>query len=191
MSDPHKLVETTRSSVKVFNGNLLQVYKDEVNLPDGETSFREWIAHPGACAILPIHRNGEVSLISQFRYPVGKVFREVPAGKIDPGEDPNKTVERELEEEAGVTAQHVQYTGEFYPAIGYANEIIYLYLAWDLEVQPNNVDDDEFVEPFTVPFKQAVQMVEEGQITDGKTIACIWKAMFWWRKNGPFEVDLG
>lgn len=191
MIKPHKLVETTRSSKKVFDGGLLQVYKDEVNLPDGETSYREWIDHPGACAILPVHQNGEVVLLSQYRYPIKQIFYEVPAGKIDPGEDPLHTVERELEEEAGVTAKHVEYTGHFYPAIGYANEIIHLFIAWQLDIQPNNVDDDEFVEPFRIPFRQAISMVENGEITDGKTMACIWKAMVWWRKNEPFKLELG
>ncbi len=190
MQIARKLVEKQRTSQKVFDGELLQVYKDEVILPDGNTSYREWIDHPGACAILPVLQNGQVVLISQFRYPVGQIFYEVPAGKIDPGEDPFDTIERELKEEAGVTARNIAYTGLFYPAIGYANEVIHLYVAWDCDQQENNVDPDEFVEPWKISFSESLSMVANGEITDGKTMACLWKAKIWWEKNGPFKINL-
>lgn len=185
------LAEKQINSKKVFNGELLQVYKDDVELPDGKTSIREWINHPGACAILPVKRDGNVVLISQYRYPVRQIFYEVPAGKIDPGEEPFNTMKRELKEEAGVIAENMEYTGLFYPAIGYANEVIHLFIAWDIEQQQNNVDPDEFVEPWTVSFKECLNMVKRGEITDGKTMACIWKAKFWWEKNKPFSIDFG
>ncbi len=191
MNIGEKLAEKKINSTRVFDGELLQVYKDKVELPDGKTSIREWIDHPGACAILPVKQDGNVVLISQYRYPAGQIFYEVPAGKIDPGEDPFHTVVRELKEEAGVIAKNMAYTGLFYPAIGYANEVIHLFIAWDINQHANNVDDDEFVEPWTLSFKECLDMVKKGEITDGKTMACIWRAQIWWEQNQPFPITFG
>lgn len=186
----HSLEEKSLSSQKIFSGNLLHVYKDEVRLPDGSTSHREWIDHPGACAVLPIFRSGEVQLVKQFRYPLRQNFIEVPAGKIDPGEDPLVTAKRELEEESGIRAKNWVPLGGYHPCIGYTNEKIYLYLAWDLEVSEICVDEDEFLKPVRIPFVDAITEVFSGEITDGKTMANILRGAKWWMENAPFPVAL-
>lgn len=186
----HSLIEKQISSEKVFSGTLLHVYKDQAELPDGSSSVREWIDHPGASAVLPVFESGEVQLVRQFRYPLQEVFTEVPAGKIDPGEDPLITAKRELEEEAGVRAKNWTSLGKFHPCIGYTNEIIHLYLAWGLETFDNHVDEDEFLHPVRMPFQEALSGVINGKITDGKTITAIMRAASWWKTNHPFPLDL-
>jgi len=171
-----ELVETTINSKEVYRGKLLHVFYDEAELPDGSVSSREWIKHPGACAIVPIFENGDVMLIDQFRYPAKKLFLEVPAGKIDSGESPDKTAERELLEETGLSAKHLEHIGHLYPAIGYADEIIHIYLATGLTETDENTDDDEFVIKRRIPFSEAVEMVHSGEIDDAKTITCLLRA---------------
>ncbi len=186
----YSLLEKKISSERVFSGNLLQVYKDRVLLPDGRASEREWIKHPGASAVLPVFESGEVQLLKQFWYALRIKFLEVPAGKIDPGEEPIRTAKRELEEECGVRARHWTSLGVLYPGIGYSNEVIHLYLAWGLEVHDNSADDDEFVEPVRVLFKNAVEQTLNGEITDAKTIITILRAAKWWKENAPFPIRL-
>ena len=186
----HSLLEKQLASEKIFSGNLLHVYKDKVELPDGSTSYREWIDHPGACAVLPVFETGEVQLVKQFRYPLRQNFLEVPAGKIDPGEDPLVTAKRELEEESGVSGKNWVALGGFHPCIGYTNEIIYLYLTWNLQVSDNHVDKDEFLKPVRMPFAKAVEASINGEITDGKTITNILRAAKWWMDNAPFPIEL-
>jgi ADP-ribose pyrophosphatase len=176
MSNRKELIETTKSSKKVFDGKLLHVFYDEANLPDGSVSSREWIKHPGACAIVPIFENGDVMLIDQFRYPPKKLFLEVPAGKIDKGEHPDETAKRELLEETGISAKNLIRIGHFFPAIGYADEIIHIYVAQSLSVDTEKTDDDEFVQQRRIPFQEALAMVHSGEIDDGKTICCLLRA---------------
>lgn len=183
------LIETEHRSQQVFNGKLLHVFSDEVLLPDNSFSTREWIKHPGACAVVPVFEDGSIMLLKQFRYPPRKVFIEVPAGKIDPGEDPSETAERELFEESGVKCQHLVQVGHFYPAIGYADEIIYSYVAWGLTLEEQNVDDDEFLHPYKISFNEALKMIESGKITDAKTITSLIQVKMWWLKNQPFQVN--
>ncbi len=173
MDNKRKLIEHTIDSEYIFDGVLLKVYRDHALLPSGESSVREWIRHPGASAILPVFKNGDIMLIKQFRYPMSQIFYEVPAGKIDSGEDPLQTGIRELKEEVGLSATNWHYLGLFYPSIGYTDEVIHLYLATGLDHHENNTDDDEFVIPERMPFKDAVDMVHEGNITDGKTMVTI------------------
>lgn len=176
------LTETTKSSRKVFTGKLLHVYYDEAVLPNGGVSSREWIKHPGACAIVPIFGNGDVMLVDQFRYPPKKLFIEVPAGKIDKGEHPDETAKRELLEETGLKAKNLVYIGHFYPAIGYADEIIHIYIATDIEEFEVNTDEDEFVQLRRIPFEEAIKMVYTGEIDDGKTITCLIRAQNYLKK---------
>ncbi len=185
-----ELIETEHSSKQVFSGKLLHVYSDVVKLPDNSISTREWIKHPGASAVVPVFRDGSIMLLNQFRYPARKVFIEVPAGKIDPGEEPSVTAKRELLEESGVKCQNLVNVGHFYPAIGYADEIIYSYVAWDLSIEKQNADDDEFLLPNRLPFKKALKMIGTGEITDAKTISTLIQVKLWWLKNHPFEIPL-
>lgn len=189
MTDSDKLVEHKVTSQKVFSGRLLHVYFDEVRLPDGEMSTREWIKHPGASAVVPIFENGDVMMIKQFRYPMSQIFYEVPAGKIDAGETADSTAYRELQEEAGLSCKSYQYLGHYYPGIGYSDEIIHLYTAWDITSRAQKVDDDEFVINERLPFKEAVEMVHSGEISDGKTMVALLRAWHWWQNEGPFLVD--
>ncbi len=181
MNNEQKLLEHTLDSEKVFDGVLLKVYQDHAQLSTGSETIREWIRHPGASAVLPLYENGDVMLVRQFRYPMSQIFYEVPAGKIDPGEDPLQTGRRELREEVGLTAQNWQYLGSFYPSIGYTDEIIHLYLATVLDHHESHTDDDEFLIPVRLPLKEAVEMVWSGDITDGKTIITILKGWHQYR----------
>ena len=185
---PTKLIERKISSEKVFSGELLQVYKDQVTLPDGGKAGREWIKHPGASAVLPVFKNGDVMLVKQFRYPLSQIFYEVPAGKIDKGEPPGDTAIRELKEETGLVGGNIAYVGHFHPAIGFSDEVIHFYVAWDLEESMQSVDIDEFVQMARMPLHEVITMIENGQITDGKTMVCVHRAMHWWAQNGPFAL---
>jgi ADP-ribose pyrophosphatase len=133
MAKNEELKEEPIHSREIYNGKLLHAFSDEVRLPDGSFSTREWIKHPGAAAVLPVFDDGSVMLLKQFRYPVGKVFNEVPAGKIDANEEVQQTAVRELGEETGLVCKNIHYLAPYYPAIGYSNEIIHLYCAWNLE----------------------------------------------------------
>ena len=157
----------------MFSGELLHVYKDEAILPNASAGRREWIEHPGACAVVPVFSNGDCVLIQQFRYPVQQLFWEVPAGKIDPSEDPLSTASRELGEETGYSAEKWTYIGHFYPAVGYADEIIHIYLAEGLIQGEQNMDKDEFLSVYRVPFEEALSMIDSGEINDAKTISSI------------------
>lgn len=188
--DSLKLEEKKLASENVFDGVLLNVFSDNVELPDQSTSTREWIKHPGASAVVPVFEDGTIMLLKQFRYPPRKTFIEVPAGKIDPGENAHSTAERELLEESGISCENLVEVGSFYPAIGYADEIIYVYVAWGLAVQEQNSDDDEFLLNHRIPFSKALKMIETGEIDDGKTICSLLHATLWWKKNKPFDVKL-
>lgn len=189
MNDRQKLVELTLSSKEIFKGKLLHVFLDEARLPDGSVSTREWFKHPGASAVVPVFKNGDIMLVRQFRYPVSQIFYEVPAGKIDSGENPDTTAERELKEEAGLSCQNFDYVGHFYPAIGYTDEIIHFYVAWNIEEKLNQqMDTDEFMLKERMPFREAVEMVYNGEITDGKTTIALLRTWHWWQQNEPFEI---
>ena len=188
--DLEKLGEEKIVSKHVFNGKLLQVYFDEVKLPDGNNSTREWIKHPGASAVVPVFEDGSIMLLRQFRYPCRKVFLEVPAGKLDPGESPESTAKRELLEESGLSSGNLMQTGSFYPAIGYADEIIYSFVAWNLDEKSIQLDEDEFLLNYRVSFSDALSMISDGQIQDAKTICTLINAANWWKKHAPFSVKL-
>ena len=169
-----QLAEIKISGQSVFDGALLHVRKDEVTLPDGKTATREFFAHPGAVAIVPMTDDGCIVLERQFRYPVGRVVTEVPAGKLDsPDEDRLAAAKRELKEETGYEAESWAKIGDYTPAAAYSDEVISLYLARDLIKTGQNLDEDEFINLIQVPLAEVVRMVMEGEITDGKTMAAI------------------
>jgi len=185
----NELTEKQLSSQRVYDGRLLQVYVDDVQLPDNTESTRDWIKHPGASAIVPVFKDGTIMLLKQYRYPPRKIFIEVPAGKLDEGESPVVTAKRELIEETGFECRSIENAGSFYPAIGYADEEIYVFVAWNLHQKLKNVDDDEFVINHRVSFAGALEMIASGEITDAKTICSIVKAKIWWEANEPFKVS--
>lgn len=189
MNDSYELVERTISSREVFNGRLLHVFFDEARLPDGSTSTREWIKHPGASAVVPVFENGDVMLVRQFRYPMAQIFYEAPAGKIDPGEEADTTAKRELKEEAGLECQRFAYLGHLYPGIGYSDEIIHLYIAWNITSFKQQMEEEEFLLKERLPFPEAVEMVHRGEISDGKTMVALLRGWHWWKEQGPFPID--
>lgn len=164
------LTEETLSSRLLADGSFLEVYHDEVQVPDGSTSVREWINHPGASAIVPLFEDGQTLLIRQFRYPPRKTFLEVPAGKIDvPGENPEDVAARELEEETGWTADRFDFLASTYPCIGYSNEVIHFFLARGLTRGTQDLSDGEFVEVVKMDFADAVAKARRGEIEDMKS----------------------
>ena len=169
------LSEETIRGEWMFRGKLLQVRRDLVRLPDGASTEREYIEHPGAVMIIPLLESGELVMERQYRYPLRRDILELPAGKIDPGESPLACARRELLEETGYVASNWRYVGTTHPMAGYSDERIEIYLARGLTHQGANPDDDEHLEVFKLPLATALEWVREGRITDAKTVI----GLFW------------
>ena len=169
------LTEKTLASRRVFQGRLLRIDVDTVSLPNGDESVREVVRHPGGVCVLPLHDDGTVSVVEQFRYPYAQVLTELPAGKLEPGEDPDQAIRRELSEEVGLTAGEWIDMGLFYPSVGYCDEVLHLYLARKLTQGDAHPDLDEFLAPKRVPLYRMVEQVMDGEIADGKSAALILK----------------
>lgn len=168
------LTETQLSTEQLVDGVLLKAFRDEVRLPNEDTSVREWIDHPGASAIVPIFEDGRTLLVRQFRYPPRRTFLEVPAGKLDePGEDPEDVAARELEEETGWRAGRFEHVGAAYPCIGYSSERIHIFTAHDLERGTQALAEGEFVEVVDMDFEEAVDRASRGDLKDMKTITAL------------------
>jgi len=165
-----RLKETKISSEQKFSGRLIDLYLDQVELPNGETTTREWIDHPGAVCLIPILPDGKICLIRQFRYGPGEEFIEIPAGKLDAGEAPLDCAYRELEEETGYRTNKLTFLTNIHPAIGFSNEKMWMYLAEELELSKKKLDEDEFLELLPTPLNKALEWVFSGKITDVKTI---------------------
>lgn len=162
--------ETQLSSRTVYQGKLLHVLEDEVRLPNGRPARRELIRHPGAAVMVPMPEPRAVVLVRQYRYALARHFYEVPAGKIDRGEAPLQTAQRELREECGYEAGDWRHLTTIHPCIGYADERMEFYLARELRPVGHAPDEDEFLERVTVDFAEALRWVQEGRITDQKTV---------------------
>ena len=171
-----ELTEKTLSSEQIFDGRLLKVYRDQVELSDGGTSVREFVHHPGGAAVVALDGEGNVYLERQFRYPYHKVVTEIPAGKLEPGEDPFDAIKRELKEEIGAQAGRWDALGYIMPSVGYTDEMLYLFLARDLTFGERHLDRDEFLEPFKMPFGEALAQAADGRINDAKTLAALFRA---------------
>lgn len=172
-----RLAETTVRSESVFDGTLLHVRRDDVTLPNGGSAHREYIRHQGAVAIVPIAEDGSVIMERQFRYPLGGIVTEIPAGKLDsPDEDRLEAAKRELREETGLTAENWLPLGDYYPSPAYSDERISLYLATGLSAGAQSLDFDEFLDVCRVPLMELVSDVLNGLITDGKTQTALLKA---------------
>jgi ADP-ribose diphosphatase len=186
MPPPHKdLTEQPISSELVFDGKLLHVRRDKVRLPDGGVAEREYIRHPGAVLIIALLDSGELVMERQYRYPLQRDMIELPAGKIDPGESPVATAKRELLEETGYAASEWRHLSTIHLAIGYSDEHIEIFLASGLTQQQAKLDDEEFLEVFTLPLATALEWVREGKITDAKTLS----GLLWAEKvlEGPWS----
>lgn len=175
MSD-QKQKETLLHSDAVFHGRFLKVIRDQVRLPDGGIAHREYIKHPGAAVVLPILDTGEIILVEQYRHAMKRHFLELPAGKRDPGEKPESTAARELQEETGYTAQNLEFMTIIHPVIGYADEEMYLYKATGLVPGQQNLDEGEFLELKKYTSDELKALVKKGEITDVKTLI----GLFWY-----------
>lgn len=169
------LCEKTLSQEYQFKGRIINLRVDNAELPNGQTATREVIEHPGGVCIAALSDNDELYVVRQFRYPYGEVITELPAGKREVGEDPELCGRRELTEETGMIAKKFISMGELYPTPGYCGEIIYLYLATELEKGEMHPDEDEFLEVEKIPLDTLVEMVLSGEIKDAKTQTLILK----------------
>jgi len=163
------LIEKPLSQQYLYKGKIVHLRVDEALLPNGLTAAREVIEHPGGVCVAPLTREGELLFVRQFRYPYQQVTLELPAGKLEPGEDPLEAGSRELTEETGAAAGEYVSLGQLYPSPGYTDEIIHLFLARDLSYGASHPDEDEFLEPERIPLKEAVRMVLAGELPDAKT----------------------
>lgn len=168
--DRDPLAEEVLSSELAFHGRFLRVQREEVRVPDGVVSTREFIRHPGAVMIIPLLDDGQVVLERQWRHPVGRSFIEFPAGKLDASEGALACGQRELFEETGYQAAEWIYLGGFHNAIGYSDEKIEVYLARGLSAGIAQLDPGEVLEVFTLPWQQLLVEVRAGRVTDVKTI---------------------
>lgn len=173
------LSEKRLDTAVVYDGNFIKVRKDHAQLPDGSVSTREYITHPGAVAILAMLDNGNLVMERQFRYAPQREFIELPAGKIDPGEDPLLTAQRELLEETGYVAKEWVHLATAWPCIGYADERMEYYLARGLTLQQRQLDEGEFLEVFELSLADTVEWIRQGKINDSKTIV----GLFWLEKT--------
>jgi ADP-ribose pyrophosphatase len=170
-----KFHEDTLSTEKVFGGKLLHVHRDVVRLPDGHESVREWVEHPGAVVVVAVLDNGKLIFERQFRYPLRRVFLELPAGKIDPGEHILDTARRELREETGYKARLWRHLGTMHPCIGYSDERIEIFFAQALSYVGHALDDGEILEVIELGLDDALLSIRDGEITDAKTVtALLW-----------------
>jgi ADP-ribose pyrophosphatase len=176
MSDQH-LKEHLHERQELFKGNFLHALRDTVRLPDGKLATREYVIHPGAVVVVPLVQGEDgqtrVVLERQFRYPVGQVMVELPAGKLEVGEDPLLCGQRELLEETGYTASEWARAGQMHLAIAYSTEVIHVYFARGLTLGQQQLDAGEFLDVFTATPQELVQWCRKGTVTDAKTLSCM------------------
>ena len=166
MLTPDEIVE----SEKVFQGSVVSLYVDTVRLGNGSQAVREKVTHPGAVAVVAENEDGLILLIRQYRHAAGEVLWEIPAGKLEPDEEPIECARRELAEETGYVPDRIQKVSSFYTAPGFASEVIHLFFAEGLSESTAHQDDDESIVLSKIPFETCIEMIQNGQIRDGKTI---------------------
>lgn len=177
MDELRQLQEVMTASEEIFKGHVVHLFKDTVRLPNGKEAPRETVRHVGAVAVVPLLDDGRVIVERQYRYPLGKVITEIPAGKLDSkAEDRLEAAKRELAEETGYTAREWISLGDYYPAAAYTDERITMYLAKGLSKGERHLDEDEFLNVAEVPLEELVGDIMAGRIADGKTQAAILKA---------------
>ncbi|MBQ3162793.1 MAG: NUDIX hydrolase [Oscillospiraceae bacterium] len=170
------LFEKTVTSELIFDGKIITVKKDTAELENGEIVNRELVVHPGGVCVVPINENGEVLMVKQFRYPFKEALVEIPAGKLEVGEDHREAGLRELREETGAICEKFEYLGVCYPSVAYLTEKIHMYLATGLTFENQDLDDDEFLDVMKIKLEDAVEMVMNNELPDAKTQCAILKA---------------
>ncbi len=171
MQDEKTVIEN-----KIFSGRVIEVFDDTVELCNGKTAGREYVNHTGGVCVVAVNKDNEVYYVRQFRYPYREEVLEIPAGKLEKGEDPMSAGIRELSEEAGLKTANLESLGVFYPSPGYTNEKIYMYLATEFSECEQDLDEDEFLTAEKMPLPAFVDLIMSGEIKDGKTIAAVLKA---------------
>jgi ADP-ribose pyrophosphatase len=171
--DQSHLREETVASQELFRGSFLLALRDQVRLPDGSLASREYVRHPGAVVVVAQLPDGRYVMVRQWRHPLGRVFTEFPAGKLDAGEEPLACAKRELQEETGYHAQRWAYAGPIHLAIAYSTEVIHLFFADDLQSGPRQLDEGEFLDVFAASLEQLLQWARDGELTDAKTLFCL------------------
>jgi ADP-ribose pyrophosphatase len=179
-SDAH-LEETRVDGSQVFDGVLLNVHRDTVRLPDGASAIREYIVHPGAVLIIPLLADGRFVVERQFRYPLHRVFLEFPAGKLDHGESPLATAQRELTEETGYVAARWTRLGAIHPTVSYSTEAIEFFIAEELTHVGQRLDDGEVLEIAEMTAAEMLGCLDRGELTDAKTVAAL---LLYLRRSG-------
>ncbi|MFV9510754.1 NUDIX hydrolase [Tepidibacillus sp. LV47] len=174
-----KYVEKTIESKQIFDGKIIKVFVDTVELPNGKQATREIVRHPGAVGILAVTKKNRVLMVKQYRKPMDQILYEIPAGKLEPGEDPKSCAIRELKEETGYVATNMSLFTKFYTSPGFADELIHLFYADGIEAGEATPDEDEFVELVELTLDESMEMIEKGKIVDAKTIIAIyyWQIM--------------
>ncbi|MGC5324461.1 NUDIX domain-containing protein [Brevibacillus sp. SYSU BS000544] len=167
------LYEKTISSEQIYDGKIIKLKVDTVQLPNGHTAKREIVTHQGAVAVLPLTSDGKMIAVRQFRKPLEKTIVEIPAGKLEIGEEPIVCAVRELEEETGFKARQLEHHSSFYTSPGFANELLHLYIATDLYEGVYHPDEDEFVETVHLTLEEAKALLAQGEICDAKTVLAI------------------
>lgn len=171
--DHAHLTEHLVKSEVLHQGSFLHALRDTVRLPDGSTGTREYVRHPGAVVVVPLLDDGRLVLERQYRYPVGRVMIEFPAGKLDGGEDPFLCARRELLEETGYSAREWAYAGAMHLAIAYSTEIIHIYFARGLSLGERQLDAGEFLDVFTATPAELLDWARNGTLTDAKSLTCM------------------
>jgi ADP-ribose pyrophosphatase len=175
MKSDTDFIEKTVNSRTIYRGRLLNVFEDTVILPSGNHSTREYIKHPGAAVVIPYLGKNQIIMVRQYRYPTKMVMLELPAGKIDTGESPERTMTRELAEETGYHPNSLQPICTIHTCVGYSDELLHLFWASDLHRRPISGDDDEAIEVIKISIDDAIALVLRGEITDAKTLI----GLFW------------
>lgn len=169
------ITEKIIGSKRLYEGAIINLELMDVTLPNGKAGKREIVRHPGGVGIAALDDENNIYLVRQYRAPYDKIIFEIPAGKLDKGEEPLNAAKRELSEETGLTAKEIKYVGDFYPSVGFCDEVLRMFIATGLSEGEVHPDADEFVNTVKMPFDEAVELVLNGTIKDGKTIATILK----------------
>lgn len=181
-SEMDHLKEKTLHSEKLFSGRIIDLYLEDVELPNGKTSKREIIKHPGAVAVIAFTEENKMVMVRQYRKAMERVLVEIPAGKLEIGEEPVVTAKRELEEETGYTCDDLEPLISFYTSPGFADELVHLYVAKGLraDTEEHHLDEDEFVDLLEVTLEEALELIEKKEIYDAKTAYAV---QYWQMKE--------